>query len=81
MPTGKGSIVDKHSLLRIVAVAAVIPLSFITGTDPAPTDPPSPGAPCPTPHAIAQDNHGHMMWCVHMVDGPDHPVWQYNTTF
>lgn len=77
----EGSIMDKASLLRMVAIAAVIPLAVNAGTDPQPTDPPSPGAPCPVLQATAQDNHGHMMWCTNMIDGPDHPVWQYNGSF
>lgn len=68
----------KFSRSRMVAIAAVVPLAVAAGTDPSPTGPPSPGAPCPALHATAPDNHGHTMWCIHMIDGPDHPVWQYN---
>jgi hypothetical protein len=75
-----GSFMDEVSLLRMVAITAVISLSVNAGTDPARTDPPSPGAPCPVLHATAQDNHGHTMQCIDMIDGPDHPVWQYNGT-
>lgn len=71
---------DEVSLLRILAIAAVVPLALGAGTDPPPSDPPSPGAPCPVLNATALDNHDHTMWCINMVDGPDHPVWQYKGT-
>ena len=65
-------------LIGLVTIAAVASLAFSARTDPAPADPPSPGERCPALHATTQDNHGHTMWCTHMVDGPNDPVWQYN---
>jgi hypothetical protein len=73
----KGSIMGTVSPIGLVAVAAVALIALTTRTDPAPVDPPSPGERCPTLNAITQDNHGHPMWCIHMVDGPSDPVWQY----
>lgn len=71
---------DKVSLLRLVTLVAVIPLTVTAGPDPTPADPPSPGAQCPVLHATTHDNHGHTMWCIRMIGGPDHPVWQYDGT-
>jgi hypothetical protein len=71
---------DKVSLRWMVAIVSVASFGVNARIDPAPTDAPSPGAPCPVLHATAQDNHGHTMWCIHMIDGPDDPVWQYNGT-
>jgi hypothetical protein len=73
----KGSIMGTVWLIRLAAIAAVVALTSIAATDPAPVDPASPGERCPVLHAITQDNHGHTMWCTRMVDGPDDPVWQY----
>jgi hypothetical protein len=64
---------DKVSLIRMVAIAAVIPLAV----NPVTPDPPSPGESCAVLNAVTQDNHGHMMSCTQMIDGPNHPVWLY----
>jgi hypothetical protein len=64
-------------LIGLVTIAAVASLALSARTDPAPADPPSPGERCPALHATTQDNHGHTMWCTHMIDGPNDPVWQY----
>jgi hypothetical protein len=71
----------KVLLIRLVAITPVVLLAAIAGTDLPPADPPSPGERCPVLHATTQDSHGHMMWCVHMIDGPSDPVWQYSGTF
>ena len=68
---------DKVSLVRMVAVAAVVPLAVYPGTGPVSPDPPSPGESCPVLDAVTQDNHGHFMSCTYMADGPNHPVWLY----
>ena len=67
----------KLLLIRLVAIAAAALLAVDARTDPAPVDPPSPGERCPVLNAITRDNHSHSMWCVHMIDGPGDPVWQY----
>jgi hypothetical protein len=74
---GKGAIMENVSLIGLVAIAAAS-LALNAGTDPPPTDPPSPGERCPVLQAITQDNHGHTMRCTHMIDGPNDPVWQYS---
>jgi len=67
----------KVSLIRLVAIATLMPFAATAATDPAPADPPSPGERCPTLRAVTQDSHGHTMWCIHMIDGPTYQVWQY----
>jgi hypothetical protein len=76
-PPGKGSMMENVSLMRLVGIAAVASLAISARTDPAPADPPSPGEQCPALQATTLDNHGHPMWCTHMSDGPNDPVWQY----
>jgi hypothetical protein len=56
-------------------------IAVMTESQFPPVDPPSPGEQCPTLHAAAHDNHGHTMWCSHMVDGPDYPVWLYTGVY
>jgi hypothetical protein len=68
---------ENVSPMRLFVIAAVASLALDAGPNPGPADPPSPGERCPVLHAIAQDNHGHTMWCIHMIDGPNDAVWQY----
>ena len=57
------------------------PIAVATGSQLPPVDAPSPGERCSTLDAAAHDNHGHTMWCSHMVDGPDYPVWLYTGVY
>jgi hypothetical protein len=66
------------SLIRLIAIAALVPLAAIARTDLAHADPPSPGEPCLLLDATAQDNHGHAIRCKHMWIGSYDQVWQYS---
>jgi hypothetical protein len=69
------------SRMRMATFVVWAPIAVITGSQLPPVDTPSPGEQCPTLHAAAHDNHGHAMWCSHMVDGPDYPVWLYTGVY
>ena len=72
---------DSVSRMPMAAFVVWASIAVITGSQLPPVDPPSPGEQCPTLHAAAHDNHGHTMWCSHLVDGPDYPVWLYTGSY